>query len=96
MRCAARRTPALPTSTQERADAIARHTVVRGSGRIGRSAAAKELEPEALTLAVVASVRHADTAYDQLLMGGVARFEARQHVTADVEAVLDRWRGGSR
>jgi hypothetical protein len=44
-----------------RAEAIARHAAQRGSGRVGRSAAGRELDPEALELAVLASVRHQDT-----------------------------------
>ncbi|MGQ0521352.1 MAG: DUF2293 domain-containing protein, partial [Actinomycetota bacterium] len=43
------------------------------------------------TLAVVASVRHLDTSYDELLMGGVDRIEARQRVADRVEAVLTSW-----
>jgi len=41
---------------------------------------------------VVASVRHADTVYDELLMGGVERGEARERVRSEVERVLERWR----
>jgi hypothetical protein len=81
-----------PGCPQERAEAIARHAGARGSGRIGRTAAARVLEPEAITLAVVASVRHVDTNYDELLMSGSGRAEARELVRPDVERVLDRWR----
>jgi hypothetical protein len=41
---------------------------------------------------VVASVRHEDTRYDELLMSGVDRAEARDHVRLDVDRVLDSWR----
>ncbi len=44
---------------------------MRGSGRVGRTSAAKVLDESAITLAVVASMRHIDTAYDELLMKGV-------------------------
>lgn len=47
-----------PGCPLERAQAIARHAAVRGSGRVGRTAAARALDPDAITLAVVASVRH--------------------------------------
>jgi len=80
-----------PSCPPGRAEAIAAHAAARGSGRVGRTAAAKELDPEALRLAVVASVRHADTGYDRLLMAGVAREEARRQVRAEVDAVLERW-----
>lgn len=81
-----------PRCPTERAAAIAHHASLRGSGRIGRSAAGRALDPEALTLAVIASSRHHDTAYEDLLMSGVERQEARRQVHSDVQQVLDRWR----
>lgn len=48
-----------PGCPEERAEAIARHTCERGSGRVGRTAAGRSLDPEALALAVAAAVRHA-------------------------------------
>lgn len=38
------------------------------------------------------SVRHEDTEYDNLLMAGVLRREARQRVSSEVDQVLERWR----
>lgn len=81
-----------PGCPAQRAEAVARHTSLRGSGRVGRSAAGRSLDPEAITLAVIASVRHADTAYEDLLMTGVERQDARRQVHAEVQEVLDRWR----
>ena len=81
-----------PGCPAERAQAIARHTGARGSGRVGRSAAGRALDPQAIALAVAASVRHRDTGYDDLLMSGVDRAEARERVRPEVERVLDRWR----
>jgi len=81
-----------PCCPAGRAEAIARHATVRGSGRMGRTAAGRALDPEAITLAVIASVRHHDTAYEELLMAGVERNEARRQVHHDVQQVLDRWR----
>jgi hypothetical protein len=77
-----------------RARAIARHAAVRGSGRVGRSAAGRALDDGAVTLAVVASVRHEDTPYDELLMAGVERGEARERIRDAVDRVLERWSGG--
>ena len=57
-----------PGCPPARAEAIAYHAAVRGSGRIGRSAAGRALDADALRLAVAASVRHVDTDYDDLLM----------------------------
>ena len=80
-----------PGCPAERAGAIARHTALRGSGRVGRSAAGRSLDEKAVTLAVVASVRHEDTEYDSLLMSGVPREEARTQVRPDIDRVLDGW-----
>ncbi|WP_376771282.1 DUF2293 domain-containing protein [Streptomyces boluensis] len=81
-----------PGCPAERAEAVAAHASVRGSGRVGRSAAGRALDPVAVTAAVRAAVRHDDTEYDALLTAGVARDRARQRVTAAVERVLDDWR----
>lgn len=81
--------PACPTG---RAAAIAHHAALRSSGRIGRSAAGRALEPDAVRLAVTASVRHLDTDYDDLLMSGVNREDARTRVWDRVEEVLSGWR----
>ena len=84
-----RRYPGCP---RDRAEEIAHHAFTRGSGRIGRTAAGRDLDPEALGLAVAAAVRHVDTPYDELLMGGMDRLEARAHVRAEVEQVMADWR----
>ena len=83
-----------PGCPPERADAIARHAAQRGSGRVGRSTAGRALDPEALELAVLASVRHQDSGYDELLMSGVDRAIARDRVRDQVNAILDQWRHG--
>ena len=81
--------PGCPT---ERAHAIAQHAAARGSGRVGRSAAGRALNQQALELAVTASVRHQDTPYDNLLMRGVDRSEARELVRNAVNSTLHTWR----
>jgi hypothetical protein len=80
---------AFPGCPAERARAIAHHAATRGSGRIGRTAAARALDRDAIELAVAATVRHEDTAYDELLMSGMDRAEARDRVRDDVARVLD-------
>ncbi len=72
---------------------IAEHACLKYSGRIGRSAAARELDREAVELAVRAHVRHEHTAYDELLMRGLERGEARAAIARAVEEVLETWRG---
>ncbi len=61
-------------------------------GRVGRSAAAKTLDEEAVRLAVTAHVRHAETNYDDLLLKGIERREARENVYSKVFKILDRWK----
>jgi hypothetical protein len=85
----ARLFPACPPG---RAEAIAGHAGVRGSGRVGRSAAGRGLDEHAVKLAVIASVRHQDTGYDELLMAGVPREVAREQVRPAIERILDAWR----
>ena len=79
-----------------RAEAIARHASLRGSGRVGRSAAGRSLDEKAVTLALVASVRHEDTEYDSLLMAGVPREAARDRVRPDIDRVLNGWASAAR
>ena len=72
---------------------IAEHACRKYSGRVGRSAAAKKLDAEAVRLAVIAHVRHAETTYDQLLCQGYERRDARGEVEGQVARVLARWAG---
>jgi hypothetical protein len=82
-----------PGCPAERAAAVARHTGTRGSGRVGRTAAGRALDPGAIELAMAAAVRHEDTPYDELLMhGGASRAQARERVRSEVERILERWR----
>ena len=70
---------------------IAGHTAQRGSGRVGRTEAGRNLQESALTLAVVAAIRHRHTQYDELLASGVDRVTARQRIADRVEEILARW-----
>ena len=82
--------PGCPSAEQT---AIARHACLKYSGRVGRSASAKQLEASAIELAVRARVRHEHTSYDVLLAQGRDRLESRAQVGPDVERVLDVWHG---
>ena len=59
-----------PGCPADEAEKIAHHTATRGSGRLGRSAAGRNLEEQALGLAVAAWIRHRWTEYDELLYSG--------------------------
>jgi hypothetical protein len=81
-----------PGCPPERPEQIASHACQKYSGRVGRSAAAKRLDEEAVQLAVVAHVRHDETHYDELLASGIERRDARDRVREDVDRVLSGWR----
>jgi len=83
-----------PGCPPDRAESISRHAAERGSGRVGRSAAGRALEAGAVELAVAASVRHEDTPYDDLLMSGLDRADARGQVRGQVQGILDEWHSG--
>jgi hypothetical protein len=80
-----------PACPPAEAAAIAAHTATRGSGRIGRSAAGQALSPDSIPLAVRAWIRHQHTRYDQLLMQGIPRDEAREMIAGNVERVAESW-----
>ncbi|MHB9071750.1 MAG: DUF2293 domain-containing protein [Sedimentisphaerales bacterium] len=82
--------PKCPSKT---AQSIAEHACTKYSGRVGRSAAAKSLDENAVGLAVRAHVRHVETVYDKLLMKGWDRAQARLQVQDKIEAVLVKWQG---
>ncbi len=65
-------------------------TCEKHSGRVGRSAAAKTLDPQALRLAVIARIRHEHTPSDQRLMEHGDRSRARAEVRAEIEQVLQQ------
>lgn len=84
-----------PGIPPKEAASIATHTAARGSGRVGRTAAGRDLDQKALRLAVAAAVRHQHTNYDELLMSGVERSIARERVSERVDEVLDAWENPS-
>lgn len=91
-RFAARIRQLYPGCPPDRPEQIASHACQKYSERIGRSAAAKRLDEEAVHLAVLAHARHDETHYDELLARGVERRDARDRIRHDVDRVLSRWR----
>lgn len=73
---------------------IAEHACRKYSGRVGRSAAAKALDENAVRLAVAAHIRHTESDYDTLLLEGHERYDARQEVRDRVSEVLKEWGKG--
>ena len=82
--------PAIPAGVETQ---IAEHACLKHSGRVGRSAAAKEFSAEAIFLAVQAHIRHRYTDYDKLLFQYDDRSLAREQVRNKVDLVLEQWRG---
>ncbi len=82
----------LPHCPAGREQTIAEHACQKYSGRVGRSAGAKNLDETFILLAVVAHIRHTETNYDQLLAQGMDRSLARGQVRADIDRVLERWK----
>lgn len=80
-----------PNCPAEREYAIAEHACRKYSQRIGRSAAAKDLDEAAIRLAVMAHIRHVETSYDRLLAAGHVRQEARRQVEKEVHFILSQW-----
>ena len=80
-----------PGCPPKEAARIAAWTCQKHSGRVGRSAAAKDFEPQALRLAVIAHIRHEHTRYDELLMQYGDRQQSREMVRGEIEKLLARW-----
>lgn len=82
-----------PGCPANRSIRIAEHACRKYSGRVGRSAAAKAFDKNAILLAVTAHIRHTETKYDEVIMSGWERSEARSKVQSEIDQILQKWRG---
>jgi hypothetical protein len=80
-----------PGCAEEETQRIAAWACAKHSGRVGRTAAAKALDPQPLRLAVIAHIRHEHTPYDRLLMRHGDRQLARQEVRPLIDELLRKW-----
>ncbi|MFP4013892.1 MAG: DUF2293 domain-containing protein [Chitinispirillaceae bacterium] len=80
-----------PGCPKEREKTIAQHACRKYSGRVERSCAAREFDENAVRLAVRAHIRHTETPYDDLLMRGHERWEAREITHSIVDEVMEKW-----
>ena len=80
-----------PGCPEAEAVEIAQHACEKHSGRVGRSAAAKELDEEKIRLAVIAHIRHVHTGYDGFFTIRVKKQDARRMVQAKIEKVARQW-----
>jgi hypothetical protein len=90
-RFAAKIREAFPRLVAGRELKIAEHACLKYSGRIGRSALGKNMDEQAVRLAVIAHIRHNETNYDELLGRGWERSDARRAVAERVHEVLVQW-----
>jgi len=81
-----------PGCPADRETSIAEHACLKYSGRVGRSASAKNLDKKTIELAVIAHIRHKETQYDSLLADGCERREARAQVENKIQQVLMNWK----
>ncbi|WP_378187900.1 DUF2293 domain-containing protein [Aquimarina sp. W85] len=82
-----------PSCPQGREVLIAQHACQKYSGRVGRTADAKEFDVKMIDLAVEAHIRHTETNYDDQFGYGKAKRQIRSEVKTDIEQVLRRWKG---
>ena len=83
-----------PGCPRAEAAEIAAHACEKHSGRVGRTAAARELDDEMVRLAVIAHVRHLHTTYDQTIDRTRDKRGSRAAIRPDLQAVLAAWQRG--
>jgi hypothetical protein len=80
-----------PNCPKNREVAIAKHACEKYSGRVGRTANAKQFDGEMIDLAVEAHIRHKETNYDSQFNKGITKRAIRSNVKQDITKVLHRW-----
>ncbi len=81
-----------PNMPRDREFEIAELACQKYSGRVGRSASANELNKEPVDLAVIAHIRHSETKYDELLLSGLDKSDARHEVKSRIAEVIEKWK----
>lgn len=82
-----------PNCPKNREVAIATHACEKYSGRVGRTAKAKEFDKTMIDLAVEAHIRHKETNYDNQFGTGKSKRMIRSDVKLDITTVLRKWGG---
>lgn len=80
-----------PSCPPQEAGQIARHACEKHSGRVGRSASAKNLDPDKIRLAVIAHIRHVHTGYDGFFDVNLPKHQARRLVQNKIDRILNSW-----
>ena len=71
---------------------IAQHACEKHSGRVGRTASAKEFDAKMIELAVVAHIRHTETNYDNQFGKGKRKKEIRADLSVTINRILNSWK----
>lgn len=81
-----------PSMPKGREEAIARHACEKYSGRVGRTAAAKDFDNDMIERAVIAHIRHHETEYDNLFGQGRRKRDIRDDIKPLITKILKRWK----
>ncbi len=81
-----------PSMPAGRETAIAEHACEKYSGRVGRTASAKEFDEDMITRAVIAHVRHTETNYDNEFGKGKRKREIREEIRPEINLMIRRWK----
>lgn len=80
-----------PNCPKNREVEIAQHACEKYSGRVGRTAQAKEFDEKMIDLAVEAHIRHAETNYDYQFGRGKSKRDIRTDIKPYVVATMRKW-----
>ena len=81
-----------PNCPANRENEIAAHACEKYSGRVGRTANAKQFDGKMIDLAVEAHIRHTETNYDDQFGKGKRKREIRTDVKFNINRMLKQWR----
>ncbi|MDY0281986.1 MAG: DUF2293 domain-containing protein [Salinivirgaceae bacterium] len=81
-----------PNCPAQREYEIAKHTCEKYSGRVGRSARAKQFDTKMIDLAVVAHIRHTETNYDSQFGKGKGKKEIRSDLSSSIKRIINSWK----
>ncbi len=81
-----------PNCPVKREFEIAKHACEKYSGRVGRSAAAKQFDANMIDLAVEAHIRHTETNYDAQFGKGMLKKEIRAGLSSTIKRIITSWK----
>jgi len=88
---AARVREIFPKCPKDREYEITEHACEKYSGRVGRTAAAKDLKDWVIIMAVWAHIRHRETNYDELLTRGYDKGDLRHEIKGEIFKIINGW-----